>query len=121
MDILVDENFPRVAVVALREAGYDVKWIHTLSPGIKDSAVLKLAVDESRLLLTFDKDFGELAYRAQLSASCGVVLFRFPMRSPDYVAQAVVKVIDSRGDWKGHFSVVEIDSVRMRPLPPTKG
>jgi predicted nuclease of predicted toxin-antitoxin system len=119
MDILADENFPRVVVVALREAGHDVKWIHMLSPGIKDSEVLQLAVDESRLLVTFDKDFGELAYRSELPASCGIILFRLPMRSPDYIAQTVVKAVDSRQDWKGYFSVVEIDTVRMRPLPDT--
>jgi predicted nuclease of predicted toxin-antitoxin system len=43
-----------------------------------DSDVLAWAVREGRILLTFDKDFGELARNAALPASCGVILFRVP-------------------------------------------
>ncbi|MGH8644726.1 MAG: DUF5615 family PIN-like protein [Gammaproteobacteria bacterium] len=44
--------------------------------------MLARAVRENRILLTFDKDFGEIAWGAGLPASCGIVLFRFPMPSP---------------------------------------
>lgn len=76
MRFLADENFPGEAVAALRAAGHDVSWIGESSSGASDKHVLALAENENRILLTFDKDFGELAWRAGLPASCGIVLFR---------------------------------------------
>jgi predicted nuclease of predicted toxin-antitoxin system len=63
MRILADENFPGDAVTALREQGHDVLWIRTDAPGISDHEVLTHAQAEARILITFDKDFGELAFR----------------------------------------------------------
>jgi predicted nuclease of predicted toxin-antitoxin system len=113
---LANENFPGDAVNAIRAAGHDLAWVRTDAPGSLDPGVLALAVRENRVLLTFDKDFGELAWRAGLPASSGIVLFRLPMPSPTDVGPAIASIIDSRGDWAGHFSVVEPDRVRMRPL-----
>lgn len=61
MRFLADENFPAAAVAGLASAGHDVAWIRTAAPGAADGDVLARAVREERILLTFDKDFGELA------------------------------------------------------------
>ena len=74
-------------------------------------------VRENRVLLTFDKDFGELAWRAGLPATAGIVLFRLPMPSPADVGPAIASIIGSREDWPGQFSVVEPGRIRMRSLP----
>lgn len=74
MTFLANENFPLDAVEALRRAGHDVAWVRTDAPGSTDSQVLARAVAEGRLLLTFDKDFGDLAFHAGLPAGCGIVL-----------------------------------------------
>jgi predicted nuclease of predicted toxin-antitoxin system len=66
--LLADENFPGVAVAALRSRGHDVAWIRTDAPGSGDRDVLARAEAEGRLLITFDKDFGELAFRLRLPA-----------------------------------------------------
>ena len=118
MLILANENFPGEAVNALRSGGHDVIWVRTDAPGSKDQAVLERADAEKRLLLTFDKDFGELAYRLCMPSSGGIILFRISTTSPAMVAQKVVAVLDSRTDWVGHFSVVEDTRIRMRVLPP---
>jgi predicted nuclease of predicted toxin-antitoxin system len=117
MRLLANENFPKEAVEALRKRGHDVKWVRTACPGISDRQVLSLAQAEERLLLTFDKDFGELAFRAGFPATTGVVLFRIPPRFPAFVAQIAVAALDERSDWQGHFSVIEQDRIRMTPLP----
>jgi predicted nuclease of predicted toxin-antitoxin system len=78
MRFLVDENFPADAVTQLHAAGHDVVWVHTIAPGNSDEDVLAWAAREDRIVLTFDKDFGELAWRNGLPASCGVVLLRLP-------------------------------------------
>ncbi len=72
---------------------------------------------ENRVLLTFDKDFGELAWRAGLPATAGIVLFRLPMPSPADVGPAIASIIGSREDRAGQFSVVEPGRIRMRSLP----
>jgi len=117
MRLLANENFPKEAVDALRKQGHDVKWVRTDCPGISDRQVLSLAQSENRLLLTFDKDFGELAFRAGLPATTGVILFRIPPRFPAFVARIAVAALDERTDWEGHFSVIEQDRIRMTPLP----
>lgn len=116
MKFLSNENVAFDAIAALREKGHDVVWIKTDAPGSSDEVVLARAVAEERILITFDKDFGELAFRRGLPASCGIILFRIPMPSSSYVAHAVVTAIESRDDWTGHFAVVEENRVRMRPL-----
>lgn len=82
MRLLANENFPGDAVVALIAAGHDVVWVRLDAPGFSDSEVLCWAMREDRVLLAFDKDFGELAWLARRPATCGVVLFRMPMPSP---------------------------------------
>jgi predicted nuclease of predicted toxin-antitoxin system len=116
--LLANENFPGAAVEALRARGHDVAWVRLDAPGSNDRQVLHRAVVEARILLTFDKDFGELAFRIGLPTVCGVVLFRIAPRSPAYVAKRAVAVLESRSDWSGRFSVVEEDRVRTTLLPP---
>ena len=98
--------------------GYHVAWIGEDAPGSSDEEVLKRAMEEQRILITFDKDFGELAFKRGLPASCGIILFRTPLLSPGYVVKIVEAVLDSRNNWRGHFSVVEIGRIRMRPIRP---
>lgn len=117
MRLLANENFPGEAVEALRRNAHDVVWIRTTAPGSDDEAVLALAQAENRILLTFDKDFGELAFRSKLPASSGIILFRIVMPSAGYVADVVARVLDSREDWIGHFSVVDDRRIRMTRLP----
>ncbi|MCP5103282.1 MAG: hypothetical protein GY950_07885 [bacterium] len=113
---LADENFSGDAVNALKKRKFDVAWIRRDCPGVSDEIVLKKAMEEERILLTFDKDFGELAFKRGLPASCGVVLFRIPLLSPGRVVKIVEDALSSRDDWAGHFSVVEMQRIRMRPL-----
>jgi predicted nuclease of predicted toxin-antitoxin system len=117
MRILANENFPADAVEALRQHGHDVTWIRTDAPGSRDPEILQRAQVEDRISVTFDKDFGELAFRARLPASSGVILFRISAPSSAYVAQVAVAALESREDWGGNFAVVEDHRIRVTPLP----
>jgi predicted nuclease of predicted toxin-antitoxin system len=117
MRILANENFPGEAVAALRARGHDVAWVRTDAPGSSDVQVLERAQREHRIVVTFDKDFGELAFRSRLPASNGIVLFRISAPSSAYVARASVAALESRTDWAAHFAVVEDDRIRMTALP----
>jgi len=117
MRLLANENFPGEAVTALRVRGHDVAWVRTDSPGASDAEIVGRARAEFRLIVTFDKDSGELAFRAGLVSPSGVILFRIEPRDPAYVARTAVTVIESRDDWAGQFAVVEPGRVRLVPLP----
>jgi predicted nuclease of predicted toxin-antitoxin system len=118
---LANENVPGAAVAALRAAGHDVAWIRDSSPGIRDELVLARARAEGRVLLTFDKGFGELVFGAGRAASAGVVLLRVNCDNPEVVARRVVSSIGLREDWSAHFSVVDEERIRMSPLPALPG
>ena len=115
--LLANENVPGDAILALRAMGHDVEWIRESARGVRDEQVLSRALTQQRLLITFDKDFGELVFRRGRSASVGVVLFRISMRSPTHVAERVLAVLESRDDWSGFFSVADDTRLRMVPLP----
>jgi predicted nuclease of predicted toxin-antitoxin system len=69
-----------LAMPSLR-SGQDVLWIRTDSPGITDQDVLARSLEDARVLLTFDKDFGELAWRSGVPASCKR-LAKSPLSTP---------------------------------------
>jgi predicted nuclease of predicted toxin-antitoxin system len=79
--------------------------------------VLQRAKSEDRVLITFDKDFGELAFRARLPASSGIILFRISIPSSEHIARVAEAVLSQRTDWAGRFAVVEDDRIRTVPLP----
>jgi|SRR5579863_4020694 len=118
MRFIADENFPGDAVKQLQTAGHDVVWIRTAAPGSKDEDIFAWAAREGRIVLTFDKDFGELAWRAGLPATSGVVLFRLPPPPVADVGNILADRVGERTDWAGHFSVIEPGRIRMRPLAP---
>lgn len=118
MRILANENFPGDAIMVLREHGYDVAWVRSDAPGSLDEEVLERAQNENRILITFDKDFGELAFRLRLPALNRIILFRISMENPAYVvAKVALSALESQEDWSGHFAVVEDNRIRMIPLP----
>jgi predicted nuclease of predicted toxin-antitoxin system len=117
MRTLANENFPADAVAALRQRGHDVVWVRTDAPGSRDEQILEWARADDRFLVTFDKDFGELAFKAGLPISGGIILFRISTTSAAYVARVAVTALESRTDWAGHFAVIEDGRIRMTPLP----
>jgi predicted nuclease of predicted toxin-antitoxin system len=117
MKLLANENLPLDMVEALRDVGYEVAWIRADSPGADDVTVLARAVAENRVLITFDKDFGELAFQQKLPATCGIILLRITASSSQEAAKKVTTALTGRDDWSGHFSVIDDRRIRIRPLP----
>ena len=77
---------------------------------------LERAQSDARTIITFDKDFGELAYKERRNSSHGIILFRLTLTSPEYLARKISAALKSRKDWEGFFSVVEDDRIRVTPL-----
>ena len=117
MRLLANENVPAAAIALLREAGHNVAWIRMDAPGSTDAEVMARSAAEARVLLTLDKDFGELAFRRGALAPPGIILVRISPDTPEALGQALVAALGSRRDWAGHFSVLQSGRVRMTPLP----
>jgi predicted nuclease of predicted toxin-antitoxin system len=114
--VLANESIPVVLAGALREAQWDVEEVRLSLSGALDTAVLTQAIREQRVLLTFDKDFGELAQSTELPASCGIILLRINGYGPRELCDRVLPILLSRTDWTGYFWVVEPDRIRSRQL-----
>jgi hypothetical protein len=112
MRFLAVENFPGNAVAAWPRAGTIVDWALELAPGALDEAVLARALAIGAVRLTFDKDFGESAWRMKATKGFGVLLFRMPKTSE--AGEAMARLVQSGDDWVGHFSVIEPGRLRMR-------
>jgi len=117
MLILTDENIAKSVVIGLREAGHDVLWVKEAMRGADDDVILARAMVEGRVVVTFDKDFGELAFRSKLPSTCGVVLFRITQRGWEQDMRIVLDALKSRDNWSGYFWTVTDDRIRQRPLP----
>jgi predicted nuclease of predicted toxin-antitoxin system len=115
--LLANENGAAAVVDALRADGHDVVWIKEVGPGSTDDVVLALTFAENRVLLTFDKDFGELAFRQGRLATPGVILLRPRLRSPDYLVRFAQAVLAQGHTWEDHFAVAEEGRLRIVPLP----
>ena len=120
MRIIANENIMATVVSELRSRGHDVNSVKESMPKAKDDVILATAQAEQRVVLTHDKDFGELAFRYGLPAECGVLLIRLAGTSRKSDIDHVLKVVDSREDWPGHFSVVTRGRLRMRALPSSQ-
>ena len=102
MRFLADECVDRQIVDRLRHDGYTVLYVAEMEPGISDHDVLDLANHEGAVLLTADKDFGELVFR-QDKVARGIVLVRLAGLSPAIKADIIATTIEDHGDWVFEF------------------
>jgi predicted nuclease of predicted toxin-antitoxin system len=117
MNLLADESVDWPVVERLRQDGHDVIYVAELSPSITDEEVLQQANERSALLLTADKDFGELVFR-QGRVHQGVVLLRLAGLPNAAKAEVVAEVFrDRAADLPGAFSVISPGVVRIRQNP----
>jgi predicted nuclease of predicted toxin-antitoxin system len=121
MRLLADENFPQPIVEALRVDGHDVLWIRTEHPGWKDAALLDLAESETRIVLTLDKDFWQIAVqrRTPLEKS-GVVLFRVHPATPENLGPLVRGFVEANRVWAGYVSIISVTGIQMLAVRQTK-
>ncbi len=114
MNLVADESLDRQIVERLREDGHVVTYVAELEPGISDEMVLKKANEQEAMLLTADKDFGELTSRQNLKHH-GVVLVRLTGLSNQTKAQLVAQALRERGpEFLNAFSVISPGMIRVR-------
>ena len=115
MRLIADEGVEAGIVVRLRAEGHDVVYVAELAPGLDDDTVLASAVADERLLLTADKDFGDLVFRLGRIAH-GVLLLRLAGLSQVAKAETVALALREHGEEiRSGFAVVTPGLVRVRP------
>ncbi len=116
MRFLADENVSRLVVEHLRTAGHDVTRIGELGLGASDDAVIAAAWREDRILITEDRDFGEMVIRQQMSVP-GLVLLELDRLSNVAEAERVTEIVSANAErLPGNLMVIEPGRVRVRPL-----
>jgi len=114
VNFLADESVDRQIVDRLRQDDHLVRYVAEMGPGISDDAVLDLANREVAMLLTADKDFGELVFRQHRLVS-GVVLIRLAGLSPTRKAEVVASAIKQHTAELQHaFTVITSGAIRIR-------
>ena len=117
MKIVADESVDKQIVDRLRADGHEVLFVAELDPGIDDETVLLRSRQSSALLLTADKDFGELVFRQRLLHS-GVLLIRLAGLTPDRKAELVAAIFERHGEeLLTGFAVVSKRTLRLRRPP----
>jgi predicted nuclease of predicted toxin-antitoxin system len=114
MKIVADACVDFSIVKTLRSLGLDVLSIIEESPSIPDEEVLNIAVSLNALLITEDKDFGELVFRLKLP-HCGIILLRLntvPSTKKGEVASSAILV--HLAEFKDAFSVFDGQNLRIR-------
>ena len=114
MRILADEGVDRPIVERLRQSSYQVWYVAEMEPGISDELVLELANRKRAVLLTADRDFGELVFR-QGRMTRGVILIRLAGISPHHKAEIVDSALTAHGGkMEKAFTVITPGAVRIR-------
>ena len=113
---LVDECDDAALVGLLRQSGHEALYVSEISPRATDIAVMNLAERDHRLLLTEDKDFGDLVFR-QARPVPGIVLIRIVAMQRQRKAERLIVAIERFGQTLfGRYTVIEQARFRMRPL-----
>ena len=115
LSLLADENIDQQVVSQLRADSHEVVYVAELEPGIEDDEVLEKANEARALLLTSDKDFGELVFR-QRKVFEGVILLRLAGLPPEKRAAVVARTLREHGaEVSEAFTVISPGMVRIAP------
>jgi predicted nuclease of predicted toxin-antitoxin system len=118
MRFLADENVSGLVIGRLRDEGHDVVSIAETGPGTPDDQILNAAEADARILITEDRDYGEMVIRQRLGVR-GVILLELDRLTNATEADTVAEVVSAHGErLAGNLVVVEPGRIRVRPLRP---
>lgn len=114
LKFLIDVGFGRAVEDLLRTRGYDLKAVRDIDPCAKDSEILDIAVNEGRMVITMDKDFGELVHKLSMQHS-GVLILRMEDARGMEKAEVVGKILaEYESEINGKFCIYQDERLRVR-------
>ncbi|MEX0784508.1 MAG: DUF5615 family PIN-like protein [Dehalococcoidia bacterium] len=116
MNFVSDEDYPLASTRLLRQHGHRVLAIVEEAPGASDVAVMEAARIAGAILLTMDRDYGELVFYRRLPPPSGIVYFRLPLAGPEDPALRLLEMLELEGmTLPGSLTVVSPEGYRQRP------
>jgi predicted nuclease of predicted toxin-antitoxin system len=121
MRLLANENFPLKSAHILKAAGFDTKMVGVEFAGITDREVVAIAIQEERIILTFDRHYGELIFRHGYRPAAGVIYLRWRQFGPEDPGRYLTELLGSaRIDFSHALTVIDQDPIRQRKYPQNK-
>lgn len=112
---LANENFPRPGTILLREHGHTIHSIQEDTPGISDEEVISIASQNNLVILTFDRDYGELIFKYAIHNPPAVIYFREKGNTPLFAGQTLLKLLSEAAlQFEKAFTVIEETNIRQR-------
>lgn len=111
--IVVDVSNGKAVADFLIEKGFDVISIFDLNPQESDDEILKIAMKEKAIVITMDKDFGELVYN-QSQNHCGVLLLRLEDETSENKIHVMLNLLSRMQEFENHFAVYKNGKLRIR-------
>lgn len=100
----------------LQEQGYDTKAVRDIDPSMQDKEIIRIAASENRMVVTMDKDFGELVYHSSMK-HCGVLLLRLEDATGAQKLQLIKHIVENyHSQIKNCFCVFQNDKFRIRQI-----
>lgn len=113
---LVDESTGKRLCEGLIDKGFDAVYVGDIMRGSKDEDVLAYAEKEDRILITNDKDFGELVFRLRRPVN-GVILLRLKKDNPSTRAKYLFALLQKlKTELSGGFIVLTEKGYRIRKI-----
>lgn len=113
LKFMIDVGVGKKVEQWLEEQGYDVKTVRSFDPKAEDAEILRIAESESRMVVTMDKDFGELVHRSG-KAHAGVLILRLEDATGDEKADVVKRILSEHSDKiQSRFCVFQAGRLRI--------
>ncbi len=112
---LANENFPKPSIILLRNKSINVKSIQEDYQGIDDERVIKIANELNLIILTFDRDYGELIFKHSIDLPPAIIYFRDKGNDPLFAGQLLARLLENPTFiFTQAFTVIEEKNVRQR-------
>ena len=114
LKFLIDVSAGRKIEKYLLDEGYDTKAVKDIDPRMEDEDIIRIAVSEARMIVTMDKDFGELVYHCSMRHS-GVLLLRLEDETGAEKVRVVRHIMENYSSQiRDCFCVFQNDRLRIR-------
>ncbi|MCK5146228.1 DUF5615 family PIN-like protein [bacterium] len=111
---LIDVGVGKKVEESLLKNGYNIKAVRDIDPGMADDSILRMAVSENRMVITMDKDFGELIFNSGLPHS-GVLLLRLEDARANEKINVLEKILEDHSEkLSNNFCVYQNSKLRVR-------
>ncbi len=113
---LANVNVEKPLIDFLNEKGFDIKWVTNIDKRMPDDRVCEIANSEQRIIITNDKDFGEIVFY-QKKIAYGIILMRVKDQNSSEKIILLDKLLENYLDKiANHFVVLTKTKFRFIPL-----